>query len=76
MKEEDVLTGKGNVPDQAVYKILLDEYQQITLKDLNNSSNRVLWRIVRGNEAHPIKPGDVIKVGKIKLELKRVVERK
>ncbi len=54
------------IPEQALYKISVDNLQQITIKDLTLNPNQ-LWRVIKPGEACPIKPGDMLKIGKIKL---------
>lgn len=54
-------------PEQAIYKVSLDEYQQITIKDLGQGETRDLWRVVKPGECQTIRPGDMLKIGKIKL---------
>jgi hypothetical protein len=61
------MSSKNLKPDQAIYKVSLDEYQQITIKDLSQSETRDLWRVIKPGECQAIKPGDMLKIGKIKL---------
>ena len=38
---------KDGRAEQAIYKVSLDEYQQITIKDLGQAETRDLWRVVK-----------------------------
>lgn len=58
----------------SLLKVSVDAHKQIRIKNLSiENNNTVLWRCVKPDEVHPIKPGDIIKIGKIKLELKKIV---
>jgi hypothetical protein len=74
--ESELMGSKDGRAEQAIYKVSLDEYQQITIKDLGQAETRDLWRVVKPGECQAIRPGDTLKIGKIKLELKKVVEKR
>jgi hypothetical protein len=61
------MLSKDFAPEQAIYKVTLDQYQQITIKDLAGHETRDLWRVVKPGDCQPLKPGDMLKIGKIKL---------
>jgi hypothetical protein len=46
---------------------MLDEYQQITIKDMGIGGGHILWRVIKPGECQTIKVGDMLKIGKIKL---------
>ena len=64
---------QNQVPNLALFKVLQDPYQQVKITHLGNDQNKTLWRVIRHGEAYPLGIGETLKIGKLQLQLRRIV---
>ena len=42
-------------------------FKQVTIKQLNKESEKLLWQVIQPGQAYPLEIGEVVKIGKIKI---------